>query len=166
MLPAYVPNSVAACSGGGRPIDGGRNFSDGRRLLGDGKTYRGFICGVAGGMGVGFVQVWLQGVLPLGFLPSQTILSVVLLSVGALLGDIAKSFFKRRLGKASGESWPVADQYDFVAGSFLLLALFDPGWLVGAVTLPVLFWILLLTPLLHKVANLIGFYTGVKDVPW
>ncbi|MFA7152528.1 MAG: CDP-archaeol synthase, partial [Methanoregulaceae archaeon] len=36
MLPAYVPNSVAAATGGGTPIDLGRNFSDGRRIFGDG----------------------------------------------------------------------------------------------------------------------------------
>jgi len=166
MLPAYVPNSVAACFGGGRPIDGGRVFSDGMRILGDGKTYRGFFSGVLGGLLVGFVQIGIQGVMDISFLPVHTPLSVTLLAVGALLGDLAKSFFKRRLKKPSGEKWPVADQYDLVAGAFLLLALFDPDWLISAVTLPVLFWILVLTPLLHKVANVVGYYAGVKDVPW
>ncbi|HOS82247.1 MAG TPA: CDP-2,3-bis-(O-geranylgeranyl)-sn-glycerol synthase [Methanolinea sp.] len=166
MLPAYVPNSVAACFGGGRPIDGGRTLSDGTRIFGDGKTYRGFFAGVAGGIIVGLVQMALQGSLDLSFLPAQTPLSVLLLAVGALLGDLLKSFFKRRLKIPSGGKWPVADQYDLVAGAFLLLALFDPAWLLGAVTLPVLFWILVLTPLLHKMANVIGFITGVKDVPW
>ncbi|MCU0631554.1 MAG: CDP-2,3-bis-(O-geranylgeranyl)-sn-glycerol synthase [Methanolinea sp.] len=166
MLPAYVPNSVAAALGGGRPIDNGRTLSDGRRLFGDGKTYRGFFMGVAGGILAGGVQIWLQGVFSLAFLPVQTFLSVVLLAAGALLGDLAKSFFKRRLGKASGERWPIADQYDLVAGAFLMLAIFDLPWLMQAVTLPVLFWILVLTPILHKTANVIGYLTGVKDVPW
>lgn len=166
MLPAYVPNSVAAALGGGTSIDGGRNFSDGRRLFGDGKTYRGFFAGVAGGILAGGVQIWLQWAFSLPLLPAQTLLSVILLATGALLGDLAKSFFKRRLGKASGERWPVADQYDLVAGAFLMLAVFDLPWLMEAVTLPVLFWILVLTPLLHKTANMIGYLAGVKDVPW
>ena len=166
MLPAYVPNSVAAVLGGGRPIDHGRNFTDGRRLFGDGKTYRGFFAGVAGGVLAGGMQIWLQGAYPFPSLPAQTFLSVVLLSLGALMGDLAKSFFKRRLGKASGEPWPVADQYDLVAGAFLMLAIFDLPWLLQAVTLPVLLWILVLTPLLHKTANVIGYLIGVKDVPW
>jgi CDP-2,3-bis-(O-geranylgeranyl)-sn-glycerol synthase len=136
------------------------------RILGDGKTYRGFVSGVLGGILVGFVQIWIQGAVDVTFLPAHTPLSVTLLAVGALLGDLAKSFFKRRLKKQSGEKWPIADQYDLVAGSFLLLALFDPDWLFSAVTLPVLFWILVLTPLLHKIANVVGYYAGVKDVPW
>ncbi|MDD1705711.1 MAG: CDP-archaeol synthase, partial [Methanoregulaceae archaeon] len=45
MMPAYVPNPVAAFLGGGRPIDGGNNFRDGRRIFGDGKTWRGFGAG-------------------------------------------------------------------------------------------------------------------------
>lgn len=166
MLPAYVPNSVAAALGGGRPIDGGRNFTDGRRIFGDGKTYRGFVVGVAGGILAGLLQIWLQGVYSLEFLPAQTMLSVLLLASGALLGDLAKSFFKRRLGKASGERWLVADQYDLVAGAFLMLVVFDLPWLLHAVTLPVFLWILILTPLLHKTANVIGYIIGVKDVPW
>jgi len=166
MLPAYLPNSVAAAFGGGAPIDGGRTFADGRRLFGDGKTYRGFFAGVAGGILAGGVQIWLQGVFSLSFLPVQTPLSIILLATGALLGDLAKSFFKRRLGKASGERWPVADQYDLVAGALLMLAIFDLPWLMEAVTLPVLFWILVLTPILHKTANMIGYLAGVKDVPW
>ncbi|MBS1193737.1 MAG: hypothetical protein H6R28_137, partial [Methanomicrobiales archaeon] len=31
---------------------------------------------------------------------------------------------------------------------------------------PVLFWILVLTPLLHRAANLVGYSLGLKDVPW
>ncbi len=38
MLPAYLPNPVAALCGGGTPIDNGKNYSDGKRIFGDGKT--------------------------------------------------------------------------------------------------------------------------------
>ena len=57
MLPAYLGNTIASIVGGGSPIDNGRNWNDGRRILGDGKTWRGLIGGVLGGMLVGHLQM-------------------------------------------------------------------------------------------------------------
>lgn len=166
MLPAYVPNSAAALFGGGRPIDLGRSFSDGRRIFGDGKTYRGFFGGVLSGVLVGLIEIWAAATFSLGALPEQTFLSITLLATGALLGDLAKSFLKRRLGKERGESWLLADQYDLVIGSFLLILIIDPQWLSGNITLPIAVWIIIMTPLLHRMVNIIGYYIGVKEVPW
>jgi len=166
MLPAYLPNSAAAVFGGGTPIDLGRMFSDGRRIFGDGKTYRGFFGGVLSGVLVGLVEILAASAFGLDMLPRHTILSVILLATGALLGDLIKSFFKRRLGKERGESWIIADQYDLVIGSLLLVLLVYPEWLVENITLPILVWIIILTPLLHRVVNIIGYYIGVKEVPW
>jgi CDP-2,3-bis-(O-geranylgeranyl)-sn-glycerol synthase len=166
MLPAYVPNPVAAAAGGGRPIDGGKYFSDGRRIFGDGKTYRGFIIGILAGIIVGIFQIFLQTHPAFAFLPVHTYLSVFLFSFGALLGDLLKSFFKRRLGKERGEKWMIADQYDLVAGAFLLAVIFDYSWVISTITLPILVFILILTPVLHRAMNIIGYIAGVKDVPW
>lgn len=41
MVPAYISNASMVFTGGGKPIDGGRNFRDGRRILGDHKTWNG-----------------------------------------------------------------------------------------------------------------------------
>jgi CDP-2,3-bis-(O-geranylgeranyl)-sn-glycerol synthase len=166
MLPAYLPNPVAAVFGGGTPIDFGKKFSDRRRLLGDGKTYRGFFFGVLAGIGIGILQIWLSDMYGLLNLPHHTLLSVTLLASGALLGDICKSFFKRRLGKERGERWVIADQYDLVAGAFILMLLFDPSWILTYVTLPTLIIILILTPILHRVVNIFGYLIGIKEVPW
>jgi CDP-2,3-bis-(O-geranylgeranyl)-sn-glycerol synthase len=166
MLPAYVPNPVAAATGGGMPIDRGKNFADGRRLFGGGKTWRGFFIGVLAGIAAGALQIVLQAYFGWTAIPSHTFLSVVLFAVGALLGDLTKSFFKRRLGKDRGESWPVADQYDLVAGAFLMAILFDFSWFVSVMSVPVLIGILIITPLLHRAFNLIGYAIGVKEVPW
>jgi len=163
MLPAYIPNSAAAVFGGGRPIDSGKNFSDGRRLFGDGKTWRGLFGGIFCGIVIGIIQIYLQGVFDFQI---HTLLSVVLLSAGALLGDLVKSFFKRRLNKKSGEEWLVADQYDLVAGSVILLLIFDFQWLATNISLMVFIWILIATPLLHRITNIAGYMIGVKDVPW
>jgi CDP-2,3-bis-(O-geranylgeranyl)-sn-glycerol synthase len=166
MLPAYVPNSAAVVLGGGTPIDGGRIHGDGRRLLGDGKTYRGLVLGILAGVLVGCMQLLVQMGDFSDVLPRQTLLTVVTLASGALLGDLVKSYFKRRRGMEKGEEWPVADQYDLVAGALLLTLAAAPSWVLTYVTLPVLFWILVLTPLLHRAANLVGYSLGLKDVPW
>jgi CDP-2,3-bis-(O-geranylgeranyl)-sn-glycerol synthase len=166
MLPAYIPNPVAALCGGGTPVDLGRTYSDGRRLFGDGKTYRGLIAGILAGIGTGLVLIWLSEMYHFATLPEHTVLSVVLLSCGALLGDLVKSFFKRRLGRERGAKWPVADQYDLVAGAFLLLVVFDLPWLLANVTIPVLIFILVLTPVLHRAVNIIGYAFRIKEVPW
>ena len=166
MLPAYVPNPIAALCGGGTPIDFNRNFGDGRRILGEGKTYRGFFIGVFVGVIVGALQMYLATRFSWTMLPVHTVISVFVLAVGALFGDLCKSFFKRRLGKKRGERWLIADQYDLVAGAFLLMLIVDPDWLFMYVTIPVLLIILIITPILHRLVNIIGYNSGVKDVPW
>jgi CDP-2,3-bis-(O-geranylgeranyl)-sn-glycerol synthase len=166
MLPAYLPNPVAALCGGGLPVDLGRNYSDGRRVFGDGKTFRGLAAGILAGILIGLVQIWSAGRFGWDFLPQQTLFSITLLATGALLGDLVKSFFKRRFGKERGAKWPIADMYDLVIGAFVLLLLFDHGWLFATITLPVLIVILILTPVLHRAMNILGYLIKVKEVPW
>jgi CDP-2,3-bis-(O-geranylgeranyl)-sn-glycerol synthase len=166
MLPAYLPNSVAAVLGGGRAIDGGRVFSDGRRIFGDGKTWRGLFSGIIAGIAIGIIQIKARDATGLLMLPELTLPVVILLAAGALLGDLVKSFFKRRLNKEQGAEWLLADQYDFVLGAFSMLLLFQYEWVITTITPLILLWILLITPLLHRVVNIIGYLTGVKDVPW
>jgi CDP-2,3-bis-(O-geranylgeranyl)-sn-glycerol synthase len=166
MLPAYLPNPVAALCGGGLPVDLGRNYSDGKRVFGDGKTYRGLVAGILAGILIGLIQIWSSDIYGWAFLPQQTLLSITLLAVGALLGDLVKSFFKRRFGKERGAKWPVADQYDLVAGAFVLLLVFNPLWLFTSVTLPILVAIVVLTPILHRAMNILGYLVKVKEVPW
>jgi len=166
MIPAYVPNPAAVLFGGGTPVDLGTKFIDGRRLLGDGKTYRGFVCGVIAGVAAGLAEMHLQAWAGWHALPAHTLLSISLLATGALAGDLVKSFIKRRFRKERGEMWIIADQYDLVLGAFAFLLIFDYEWMSAYLTLPVVLWIILLTPLLHRAANLIGNKIGVKDVPW
>ena len=99
-------------------------------------------------------------------LPELTLPVVILLAAGALLGDLVKSFFKRRLNKEQGAEWLIADQFDFVLGAFALLLIFQYEWVVTTVTPLILLWIIIVTPMLHRVVNIIGYLTGVKDVPW
>ncbi len=66
FLPAYVANMSPVFSAKlipwwGRPIDGGRMHSDGERLLGDGKTWRGLI---GGGLAGGFTAFAMTFIAP------------------------------------------------------------------------------------------------------
>jgi CDP-2,3-bis-(O-geranylgeranyl)-sn-glycerol synthase len=99
-------------------------------------------------------------------LPKLNIFSVFLLATGALVGDMVKSFFKRRAGIERGGKWPLVDQYDFVAGAFLFLFVGNPAFAFSVLTVPVIIAILIITPVLHRVVNIIGYKMGVKDVPW
>jgi CDP-2,3-bis-(O-geranylgeranyl)-sn-glycerol synthase len=168
MLPAYIPNNVAVLAGGGPPIDGGREFR-GTRLLGDGKTWRGTAVGIGAGVLVGLLLNAVQDsvVATLGLpLPEFTLAAIVALSAGAMLGDIAASFLKRRSGRRRGSPFPVLDQLDFVVVALLLAAVADPAWFGAVFTVPVLVVVLLLTPALHVSTNAIAYWLGLKDEPW
>jgi CDP-2,3-bis-(O-geranylgeranyl)-sn-glycerol synthase len=176
MLPAYVANPVAVLTGGGTPMDMGRNWSDGRRILGDGKTWRGLAGGTIGGMGLaGILSVAVRAsgnedlttfMMP-GWEGGLSWLYVgFLLAFGALMGDFTKSFFKRRSGRERGSKSPVMDMYDFVAGSWLLTALLAWGWFSDVFSVWHILVILVVTPALHRSVNILGYKMGKKDVPW
>ena len=175
MLPAYAANPTAVLFGGGIPVDFGKGFGDGTRLLGDGKTWSGTFGGVFCGFLLGLLQLGLGLLLDpeglLGFGPIYpAIVIVMVLPIGSLLGDMVGSFIKRRARRERGARTPILDQYDFVIGTFLLLMIFFPGWtldryvhgwgIVGLAT------ILVVTPALHRGVNIIGYRMGKKKEPW
>lgn len=178
ILPAYASNVLATLVGGGPPIDGGRAWRDGRRILGDGKTWRGLVLAPLLAVLVGALQHVYAGDVGLGVTDFGDgpvhLVHVYALALGALLGDVAASFVKRRLGKPRGERWLGPDQYDFVAGALLVAALASlltlpvtgSIWLSAALGWGPLLAILIFTPGLHLLVNGIGYLIGVKEVPW
>ncbi|BAI62667.1 conserved hypothetical protein [Methanocella paludicola SANAE] len=174
MMPAYIANPAAALLGGGRPIDMGKYFTDNKRILGDGKTIRGFILGSLCGAIVGLLQIWiapyiapyLAAYVSADMLMHASYMALFTMPVGALLGDMVKSFFKRRLGFEQGAMMPIADQLDFVAGAWALTLLLDTSWFFSNFTLAIVVTVLIITPLLHLATNIIGFKIGKKNVPW
>lgn len=168
MLPAYIPNNVAVIVGGGPPIDGGRTYK-GTRLLGDGKTWRGTLGGILAGIIVAVVLTELAPTMSdlVGFdVPTFSVVAMLSLPTGALLGDIAASFIKRRLDRERGSAVPGLDQYDLVVGSLGLTAIVAWGWLSGVMTWWIFIAILILTPILHVSTNVIAYLLRLKDVPW
>jgi CDP-2,3-bis-(O-geranylgeranyl)-sn-glycerol synthase len=168
MLPAYVPNNAAVLAGGGAPLDGGRSLG-GRRVLGDGKTWRGTAAGVVAGtaLAVGLNAVHDPVSTAVGVaLPRFSLAVAVALAAGAMLGDVAASFLKRRLGAERGAPVPGLDQLDFVVGALALVALVAPAWFAATFTLPALAVVLVATPLLHVLTNGAAYLLGLKDEPW
>ncbi len=163
MLPSYIANPTAVVFGGGTPVDFGKNWKDGRRILGDGKTFRGLVGGTACGIIVGIMQMNVPSQWSLG---SFTLTTIITLSFGALLGDLVKSFFKRRAGFERGAQLPLIDQLDFVAGAWILTYIFDPQWFLNNFTFWIVVTVLILTPLLHRLTNIIGYYIKLKKEPW
>ena len=171
MLPAYLPNNFAVLFGGGRPLDLGRRFRDGRRILGDGKTFRGTIAGILGGVGMGLVLNEIASARPDLGLPGfgagyELFLVLIGLSLGAMIGDVVASFFKRRMGMERGAALFLVDQLDFVLGSWALLLVLAPGWFSQNFSPEIIFIVLIVTPILHRVTNIIGYKIRAKKEPW
>ncbi|RDD53518.1 MAG: CDP-2,3-bis-(O-geranylgeranyl)-sn-glycerol synthase [Candidatus Korarchaeota archaeon NZ13-K] len=144
ILPSYFANMSPVIFGGGRPLDMGRNFLDGRRILGDHKTLRGFLSGLVVGSLVGLIQ----GRLLQGFA----------LSLGAMVGDCFGSFLKRRMGISEGKPAPILDQEGFLIFSLLFASPLE------GLPLESILFLLLLTPLLHWGSNVVAHLIGLKEV--
>ena len=176
MVPAYLPNSAAALFGGGRPVDFGKKWGDGRRILGDGKTWRGTGGGILAGMVIGLIQIGILYPFDTDVLGSfgddavQVGIVLFCLSFGSLLGDMIGSFAKRRVNLVRGAKAPILDQYDFFIGSFLMLVIFQREWFydnyINGLHIIALITVLLATWFLHRAVNIIGFKMGKKEVPW
>ena len=149
-----------------KPVDGGRTWR-GHRLLGDHKTWRGFVAGWLLATVFVLIQFWLyrhtsvfsdfyrlsiEGLNPLAWSTALTL--------GALGGDALKSFFKRQMGIPPGKSWVPFDQIDFVAGTLLAASLL--------VDMPARFYVMgfLLGLFLHPLVNLLGWFLRLKDKPF
>lgn len=129
------------------PIDNHAHFRN-KRILGDHKTWRGLITGVAAGT----IASALLGLGPI---------YGILVSLGALGGDAAKSFFKRQANVPSGKSWFPFDQVDFIIGG-LLLATFTGQTNPTAGIQPTIFIIYFL---LHIISSFVGYILKLKDRP-
>jgi len=152
MLPAYLANMSALVFGGGKPLDMGVALANGKRLIGDGATWRGTGAGTCVGLIVGGLQGFISGSVLAGALTG------LLLGLGALLGDAAGSFIKRRIGIERGRPAPILDQLDFVFGALLLVS--------PLVNLPLYYIVLIMviTVVLHLSANIVAYLMGMKDV--
>lgn len=173
ILPAYFANAAPvyirptgnkAGKTKTNPIDGGKNFWDGHRILGEGKTWEGFIGGIAVGWLVGALLGWL-GFVPLGLSFDTWFWVSLFLAIGALVGDLVGSFIKRRMNLKSGDRFPFFDQLGFVLFALLFASIVAPqlGYLIG---IDGFVFLIAVSYCAHVFFNWLAFKIGLKDVPW
>lgn len=148
------------------PLDFGKTWR-GVRVLGAHKTWRGLIAGIV----VGILTVWLQQYLvhEYGWFASQaavtdyTALPILWLglafALGALGGDAAKSFFKRRQNLGPGAVWLPWDLIDHIIGAavFALPFVIFAWWIYPAV---IIIWLFA-----NLFVSYIGYWIGIKESP-
>ena len=126
-----------------------------KKWIGEHKTCKGFVIGI----GIAIVVVYLQAILSRYFNPNYLIVDYqavnlllvgFLLGVGAILGDLTKSFFKRKRGIKPGHSWPPWDEIDFSIGAVLFLSLYI---LIDC-------YLMILTVIVFGIISLAGSYIG------
>lgn len=176
------------------PIDGGKVWKDGERLLGDGKTWNGLIGGsmtsglmcmlISISMGTpepytninttifvhpltGYEDTWWN----LGSVAGSAFLLGTMLGMFCLLGDMTGSFIKRRRGlKREGNvssKAPLLDTLPFAILLFILgQLLLGSAFLSSTALIPSMIALIIATPILHRSFNLIGYAIGWKDVPY
>lgn len=166
FLPALIANALPVVFIGKvikrkTPLDMGRNFIDGRRLLGPNKTVEGFLIGVIGGLIVGLIYY-------VALLRNPCIILYgLLMGLGAMIGDSVNSFIKRRLNIPSGDPFIPLDQLSFILFSYLLVKVTGiDGLSIGLINLYHLSIIIVVVMIAHPLSNLIAYLLKLKDKPW
>ena len=174
-----------------RPIDGGRHLSDGYRILGDGKTWNGLAGAIIGAGLLCMFTHWLgeNNVVQNGVFIDPLIgasasdwfwvggewgaafVVGAFLGLGCMIGDCAGSFVKRRFGKkregSESSEAPLLDTIPFALCTFAMGLLLFPQILVGNSDLITpMFGLLILTPIIHRLTNIFGYWVGLKEVPY
>lgn len=152
----YFANAAPIILHGTIPLDFGKKLF-GQRVLGDGKTSLGTFAGILVGTATGAL---LYFIIPQAALIENYFSLIVLLSIGAMVGDLVKSFLKRRLGIKSGQQWAFFDQLDFVVGGLIFSSFIRIPEMVLVII------ILVLTIFTHSAFNYLAFKLKLKKVPW
>jgi CDP-2,3-bis-(O-geranylgeranyl)-sn-glycerol synthase len=170
-LPAYLANmspvilnKLGAWKYFAKPIDGGRKIGN-QFIFGKNKTWRGLLSAIVFGSLMAMIQAFLYRYeffreLSIVDYTSLFLIFGILAGSGAILGDLVKSFFKRRIGIVSGQAWPIFDQLDFIFGFILFVYYFSIP------SVEIIITICLITLVLHPLTNMISYLLGVKKVWW
>lgn len=129
------------------PFDLGYGFLDGKRLLGDSKTWRGIIGA--------FVITSL-----LSLLIGYSFLTGLLIAFGAMIGDLISSFIKRRLSMRTSSRALVLDQ---VPESLLPALLVMQTFYLTPLTI---FFLVLLFCIFELAFSTVLFKIGVRRRPY
>lgn len=146
------------------PVDFGIKIR-GREILGSHKTYRGLLSGALVGMLIFYLQQLVYNQIEFFRTISMYDYSDVNPFFGAwigfcaLLGDIVKSFFKRRLQIAPGKPWIIFDEIDWIVGSLLGTCI------VFVPSIKIIIACLITGTLLHFIIRLASYWLGWVSEP-
>ena len=159
-----------------KPVDFGKNFSDGRRIFGDNKTFKGFIGMIT--FGAVFSVLW--GIISLNsdsltaynyFYRNYNNSFLYNIMIGTLMGfayalfELPNSFFKRRLDITPGKNdisgikkvfFIFLDQADSIFGCVLVVCIFYP--------LPIWYYFIyvLLGAVTHIILNMLLYFCHLR----
>jgi CDP-2,3-bis-(O-geranylgeranyl)-sn-glycerol synthase len=166
IFPAYAANGFPPLANGKKPMDLKKNWFDRNRIFGNGKTFEGFALGLFIGFLIGALEAYLYPdlnayAMQFGVtLPLINLFIGFMISLGALCGDLGGSFIKRRFRLKRGADFPLLDQWNFIIGAVLFAMWFTE------ITVWMLLIMLLITPLVHRIANIIAHKLKIKKEPW
>ena len=173
-------------------IDGGRTLGDGYRILGDGKSWNGFFGGAvfSGFLAMATHHMW-EGRSEPGSRPfidpilwatpddwfwfgnewGAAFVMGFTLGAACMAGDTIGSFFKRRKGHkregSESSQAPLLDTMTFALAIFAVsFTLFEGQVITQPELTNEILALLVLTPVIHRATNIIGYRLGLKSVPY
>lgn len=175
FLPAYAANAAPPLVANqsklflslAKPIDANKKLF-GLPILGNHKTWRGLLVEII--VGTGYFQIFFLiheyfnlGLYQIiGFNPYllNALFVGLIMSIGAVLGDLCFAFIKRRLHLKPGQAFIPFDQINYCIGCFFVL---QPIYHFNS-----LFWITLipLTFFIHIIFNRVGYNLGLHKAKW
>lgn len=162
MAPIFTKNIFQKLA---RPIDFGKTWK-GKPILGRNKTFRGLAAGIVFGIATALVQYMLydleifRGISIFDYTLGSSIMMGALMGFGAIFGDTAESFLKRRAGIEPGKPWIPFDQLDFVIGGMLF------SFLIFIAPINYMAIIFIASPIGHMLINRIAFYLRIRKERW
>lgn len=141
------------------PVDGGKTWR-GKRIFGDHKTWRGFVFGIFGGLAMAYIQAAVYSPDNTYYLIDYSQINFwywgLLSAMGALLGDLIRSFFKRRVGIEPGGMWFPFDQTDWIIGAIIFMSLYVRiEWQHLAISL-------ILSIAIHPIVNYVSYLLRIQ----
>jgi CDP-2,3-bis-(O-geranylgeranyl)-sn-glycerol synthase len=159
FLPGYIANTFPVFGTAwklplGNPIS--------QKIFGKNKTWRGVYMAYIGAL----LTLWLQRYFQLSgeleylriidYTSINLWLFAALFGLGVMVGDVTKSFFKRKYGIKSGERWFPFDQIDIL----LALVIIYPFYSLDSARILLL---IVVTPLMHSLTCMTGYWLGIKE---
>jgi len=141
------------------------NFPINKKLFGDHKTYRGFFFGIMISIIIAIIQKNLSALTSqinlIDYLKINIFFFGFMMGLCALLGDLLKSFIKRRLKILPGKAFIPFDEIDWIIGSSVFLIFF------AKIKIDLIIYSILILGILHTLVNIISYKLKMrKTILW